>query len=433
VVNRLLGWAPGAQGPTNARPPYTPIPFSALAGIDGGPTLLDPIRVTPIHDWHEANGAVYENVGQWKRPRYFPVDGEDMDAAVARECRAVRTGVGVLDASTLGKIEVCGPDAGVFLDRMYTNRMSNLAVGSIRYGLMLGLDGMVFDDGVAMRLAEDRYVVTTTTGGAAAVLDRFEEWLQTEWTDLRVYCTSVTEQWSVVAVGGPKAREVVAATGTDIDLDNEAFAFMRFRDGTVADVPVRMCRISFTGELSYELHVSPWHAQHVWESVLAAGERFGITPYGTEAMHVLRAEKGYVIVGQETDGTQTPEDLGMGWIVNPGKGDFVGKRSLVRSDIVREDRKQLVGLLTEDPAFVLAEGTQIVEAAEIPAPPAHMLGWVTSSYSSEAAGTSIALALVERGRERRGGTVHAVLGDRTMPCTVTDPIFYDVEGARRDG
>ena len=176
--------------------------------------------MTPIHDWHEAHGAVYENVGQWKRPRYFPVGREDMDAAVARECRAVRNGVGV-DASTLGKIDVCGPDAGVFLDRMYTNRMSNVAVGSIRYGLMLGLDGMVFDDGVAMRLAEDRYVVTTTTGGAAAVLDRFEEWLQTEWTDLRVYCTSVSEQWSVVAVGGPKAREVVAAAGTDIDLDNE--------------------------------------------------------------------------------------------------------------------------------------------------------------------------------------------------------------------
>jgi sarcosine oxidase subunit alpha len=284
-----------------------------------------------------------------------------------------------------------------------------------------------------MRLAEDRYVVTTTTGGAAGVMDRFEEWLQTEWTDLHVYCTSVTEQWSVVAVGGPRAREVVAAAGTDIDLDNEAFAFMRFHDGTVAGVPVRMCRISFTGELSYELHVSPWHAQHVWESVLTAGERFDITPYGTEAMHVLRAEKGYVIVGQETDGTQTPEDLGMGWIVNPGKGDFVGKRSLVRSDTVREDRKHLVGLRTEDPAFVLAEGTQMIQGAEIPTPPAHMLGWVTSSYASEAAGTSIALALIERGRERRGDTVHAVLGGRTMPCTVTDPIFYDVEGARRDG
>ncbi len=433
IVNRLLGWAPGAQGPSNARPPYTPIPFSALAGQDSGPTLLDPIRVTPIHDWHEAHGAIYENVGQWKRPRYFPRAGEDMDAAVARECRAVRTGVGVLDASTLGKIDVCGPDAGVFLDRMYTNRMSNLAVGSIRYGLMLGLDGMVFDDGVAMRLADDRFVVTTTTGGAAAVMDRFEEWLQTEWTDLHVYCTSVTEQWSVVAVGGPHARDVVRALDTGIDLAHESFPFMTFRNGLVAGVPARVCRISFTGDLSYELHVSPFHAAHVWEAVMAAGEPFDITPYGTEAMHVLRAEKGFVIVGQDTDGQQTPDDLGMSWIVNTGKGDFIGKRSLVRSDTMREDREQLVGLFTEDPAHVLVEGTQLLETAEIPEPPAHMLGWVTSSYASAALGRSIALALVERGRSRLGDTIHAVIGDATVPCTVVDPVFYDPEGARRDG
>jgi sarcosine oxidase subunit alpha len=433
VVNRLLGWSPGAQGPSSARPPYTPVPFSALAGQDSGPTLLDPIRVTPIHDWHDAHGAIYENVGQWKRPRYFPRNGEDMDAAVARECRAARTGVGVLDASTLGKIDVCGPDAGVFIDRMYTNRMSNLGVGAIRYGLMLGLDGMVFDDGVAMRLAEERYVVTTTTGGAAAVMDRFEEWLQTEWTDVRVYCTSVTEQWSVVAVGGPRARDVVRALGTDVDLAHDAFPFMTFRDGSVGGVPARLCRISFTGELSYELHVSPLHATHVWEAVMAAGEQFDITPYGTEAMHVLRAEKGYVIVGQDTDGQQTPDDLGMSWIVNTGKGDFIGKRSLVRSDSVREDRKQLVGLFTEDPALVLMEGTQLLETAEIPEPPAHMLGWVTSSYASVALGRSMALALVERGRARIGEAIHAVVGDATTRCTVVDPVFYDPEGARRDG
>jgi sarcosine oxidase subunit alpha len=316
---------------------------------------------------------------------------------------------------------------------MYTNRMSNLAVGSIRYGLMLGLDGMVFDDGVAMRLADDRYVVTTTTGGAAGVMDRFEEWLQTEWTDLQVFCTSVTEQWSVVAVGGPRARDVVLAAGTDTDLTNEAFPFMTFRDGTVAGVPARICRISFTGELSYELHVSPWHAQHAWDAVMAAGEPFRITPYGTEAMHVLRAEKGYVIVGQETDGTQTPDDLGMSWIVNPGKGDFVGKRSLVRSDLLREDRQQLVGLLTADPGHVLVEGTQLIDDAEIPEPPAHMLGWVTSSYRSEALGRSIALALVERGRTRMGDTIHAVVGLTTIPCEVTGSVFYDQEGARRDG
>ena len=434
VVNRLLGWAPGAQGPTNARPPYTPVPFSALAGIDGGPTLLDPIRVTPIHDWHEAHGAVYENVGQWKRPRYFPVDDEDMDAAVARECRAVRTGVGVLDASTLGKIDVCGPDAGVFLDRMYTNRMSNVAVGSIRYGLMLGLDGMVFDDGVAMRLAEDRYVVTTTTGGAAAVMDRFEEWLQTEWTDLRVYCTSVTEQWSVVAVGGPKAREVVAAAGTDIDLDNEAFAFMRFRDGTVADVPVRMCRISFTGELSYELHVSPWHAQHVWESVMAAGEPFGITPYGTEAMHVLRAEKGYVIVGpgdRRHADARGPRD---GLDREPGQGRlrrqaFAGaqrhrargpqapRRSSHRGSehsYCRKERRSSRQRRYRRRRRTCWAGSPRRTRAR---PRARASRWRWSSVDASAAVA----------RSTPCST------DRTMPCTVTDPIFYDVEGARRDG
>src|SRR5262249_13138486 len=204
IVNHGLGWELGAQGPTNARPPYVPVPFAVLAGIDRGPVLLDPVRTTPIHDAHLERGAVFENVGQWKRPRFFPIGDEDMEAAVDRECLAVRTLVGALDASTLGKIEVVGPDAGTFLDRMYTNRMSNLAVGSIRYGFMLGLDGMVFDDGVAMRLADDRYLVTTTTGGAAPVLDRFEEWLQTEWPDLRVWCTSVTEQWWGVAVRRPR-------------------------------------------------------------------------------------------------------------------------------------------------------------------------------------------------------------------------------------
>ncbi len=232
IVNAALGWELGAQGPTNARPPFVPVSFAALAGLDRGPELLDPVRRTPMHAAHVERGAVFEDVGQWKRPRYFPRADEDMHAAVARECLAVRNGAGVLDASTLGKIEVVGPDAPAFLDRMYTNRMSNLAVGSIRYGLMLGLDGMVFDDGVAMRLAEDRYLVTTTTGGAAAVLDRFEEWLQTEWPELRVYCTSVTEQWAVIAVGGPKARGVLAEAGTNLDLLDDAFPFMTFREGT---------------------------------------------------------------------------------------------------------------------------------------------------------------------------------------------------------
>jgi sarcosine oxidase subunit alpha len=381
---------------------------------------------------HVAAGAVFEDVGQWKRPRFFPREGEDMDDAVARECLGVRTVAGLLDASTLGKIEVVGPDAAVFLDRMYTNRMSNLAVGSIRYGLMLGLDGMVLDDGVAMRLAEDRYVVTTTTGGAATVLDRFEEWLQTEWPDLEAFCTSVTEQWAVAALGGPGAREVLAAAGCDVDLSAEAFPFMTLREGTVAGVPARIARVSFTGELSFEVHVAGWHGLHVWETLLQAGESVGIAPYGTEAMHVLRAEKGFVIVGQDTDGTVTPHDLGMDWIVNPSKGDFVGRRSLGRADLVRPDRRQLVGLLPDDPDELLPEGAQLVWD-DAGGPPERMAGHVTSSYRSATLGRTFALGLVEGGHARRDETIHAPLPGRTVAASITAPVFYDPEGARRDG
>ena len=429
IVNGALGWELGAQGPTNARPPYVPVSFSVLAGLDRGPALLDPVRTTPIHWSHVERDAVFENVGQWKRPRYLPLEGEDLDAAVARECLAVRTVAGALDASTLGKIEVVGPDAGVFLDRIHTNRMSNLAVGSIRYGLMLGLDGMVFDDGVAMRLADDRYLVTTTTGRAAPVLDRFEEWLQTEWPDLRVYCTSVTEQWAVIAVGGPRARDVVGAVGTDIDLSAESFPWMTWREGTVAGVPSRLCRVSFTGELSFELHVSAWHGRHVWEAVLDAGA----VPYGTEAMHLLRAEKGYIIVGQDTDGTVTPDDLGMGWIVNRSKGDFVGRRSLARPDAIRSDRKQLVGLLPDDADLLVAEGTQLVAEPDPGPPPVPMLGHVTSSYRSPMLGRTFALALVKGGRSLRGATIFTPGRSDPISLRVVAPIFYDEEGRRRDG
>jgi sarcosine oxidase, subunit alpha len=437
VVNQLLGTDPGAQGPTGARPPWAPVPFHLLAGPYRG-QAFDAVRVTPMHAAHVERGAVFDNVGQWKRPWYFPREGESMRQAVLRECAAVRTGVGMIDASTLGKIEVVGPDAAVFLDRMYSNAMSTLAVGRIRYGLMLGVDGMVFDDGVAMRLADDRYLVTTTTGGAARVLDRFEEWLQTEWPHLRVYCTSVTEQWAAVALAGPRSREVLAAAGTDVDVSRAAFPFMTWRDGQVAGVPARLARVSFSGELAFEVHVAGWHGRHVWEALLVAGAPFGITPYGTETMDVLRAEKGFVMVGQDTDGTVTPHDLGMSWIVNLRKGDFVGRRSLLRPDLRRPDRRQLVGLLPDDPGVLLQEGAQVVAAEHATAaPPVPMLGHVTSSYDSAALGRTFALALVERGRERLGATVHARTFDggahHAVAATVTEPVLYDPEGARRDG
>jgi sarcosine oxidase subunit alpha len=348
-----------------------------------------------------------------------------MHDAVTRECLSVRNDVGAMDASTLGKIEVVGRDAPVFLDRMYTNRMSNLKVGSIRYGLMCGLDGMVFDDGVAMRLAEDRYLVTTTTGGAARVLDHFEEWLQTEWMELRVFCTSVTEQWAVVAVNGPRAREVISAVDTDIDLAKDAFPHMTFRDGFVAGVPARLARVSFSGELAFEIHVKWWHGAHVWDRLHSED----VSPYGTEAMHVLRAEKGYVIVGQDTDGTVTPFDLGMDWIVNPSKGDFMGRRSFSRADTARKDRKQLIGLQPDDPNTLIPEGAQLV-LNDMGTIPMQMAGHVTSSYRSAALGRTFALAMLEHGHEMHGEKVYAALEDETIVAAVTTPVLYDPEGAR---
>ncbi|OXY92430.1 sarcosine oxidase subunit alpha family protein [Streptomyces diastatochromogenes] len=432
IVAELLGVDISALGTTTFRPPYTPVSFATLAGRDRG-ALHDPVRTTALHDWHVAHGALFENVGQWKRPWYYPQDGEDMEAAVLRECRAAREGVALMDASTLGKIDVQGPDAAVLLDRLYTNMMSTLKVGMIRYGVMCRPDGMVFDDGTVIRLAQDRYLVTTTTGNAAAVLDWMEEWLQTEWPELRVHCTSVTEQWATVALVGPRSREVLGALAPRLAVSNDDFPFMAWRESTVAGIEARVCRISFSGELAYEINVSPWAARALWEAVYEAGAPYGITPYGTETMHVLRAEKGYPIIGQDTDGTVTPQDLGMSWVVSKKKPDFIGKRSHARADTARPDRKHLVGLLPEDPGTFLPEGTHLVADSVLPAPPVPMLGHVTSSYRSATLGRTFALALIKGGRERIGERLYAPVGDHLVPVTVASPVLYDPEGARRDG
>ena len=429
IVATQLGQPVGAVGVTTFRPPYVPVSFSLLAGRNRG-DLFDPIRLTSIHPWHIAHGARFENVGQWKRPWYFPRDGETMEAAVLRECRAAREGVAVMDVSTLGKIDIQGPDSLTFLNGLYTNAFDTLAVGMCRYGLLCRADGMVFDDGVVMHLAQDHYLATTTTGGAAAVLDWFEEWLQTEWPDLRVRCTSVTDHWAGVAVVGPQSRQVVAALFPDLAVDTASFPFLAVREGDLRGIPVRLHRITFSGELAYELWTPNWYGLALWESVMDAGAPLGITPYGTEAMHVLRAEKGYIIVGQDTDGTVTPQDLGMSWIVSKKK-DFVGKRSFRRADTARPDRKQLVGLLPVDGSDLLPEGAQLsLESRNTP--PVPMVGYVTSSYRSAALGRTFALALVDGGRERIGSTVFAPLPDRIVAATVTEPVFWDKENIRRD-
>jgi sarcosine oxidase, subunit alpha len=435
ITAELLGVPVQDTGTTTFRPPYTPVAFTALAGRERG-RLFDPERVTALHEWHVAAGAVFEDVGQWQRPRYYPRPGEDMEAAVLRECAAARTGVGILDGSTLGKIDVQGPDAAVLLDRLYTNLMSSLKVGSVRYGVMCGVDGMVIDDGTVLRLAEDRFLVLTTTGGAAKILDWMEEWLQTEWDHLRVHCTSVTEQWVTFPVVGPRSRDVIGAVFGGVDVSNEGFPFMTWRDTTLGGVPVRLARISFSGELAFEVYVNPWYAVAVWQRLLEAGRGYGITPYGTETMHVLRAEKGYPIIGQDTDGTVTPQDLGLGWAVSKKKPDFAGKRSYARAANQDPLRKQLVGLLPVDRQTVLPEGSQIVDFradGKLPSPPVPMLGHVTSSYRSAELGRPFALALVQGGRSRIGDTVHVPVHDTLVPVEVTGSVLVDPEGARRDG
>ncbi|MGP4030741.1 sarcosine oxidase subunit alpha family protein [Pseudarthrobacter sp. 1C304] len=429
----------GDIGTTTYRAPFTPVAFAALAGRQRG-ELFDPARKTSIHPWHEAKGALFEDVGQWKRPWYYPQAGEDMDAAVLRECAAVRASVGFMDATTLGKIEIRGKDAGEFLNRIYTNAFKKLAPGSARYGVMCMADGMIFDDGVTLRLDDDRYFMTTTTGGAAKVLDWLEEWLQTEWPELDVHCTSVTEQWSTIAVVGPKSRAVLAKVAPELAADGgleaEAFPFMTFRETTLASgVRARICRISFSGELAYEINVPSWYGLNTWEAVAAAGAEFNITPYGTETMHVLRAEKGYPIVGQDTDGTVTPQDAGMEWIVSKAK-EFIGKRSYARADGQREDRKHLVSVLPVDGSIRLPEGTQLVEQGISTSPaygPVPMQGFVTSSYHSAALGRSFGLALIKNGRNRIGENLVAVAGDQLVDVVVAETVLFDPEGTRKDG
>lgn len=425
----------GGIGTTTYRAPYTPVAFTALAGRRLG-HLFDPARLTSVHPWHVAHGALFEDVGQWKRPWYYPQAGEDMDTAVLRECAAVRESVGFMDATTLGKIEIRGKDAGEFLNRVYTNAFKKLKPGMGRYGVMCTPDGMVFDDGVTLRLDEDRYFMTTTTGGAAKVLDWLEEWSQTEWPELDVTFTSVTEQYTTVAVVGPKSRAVVEKLAPELDLSNEAFPFMAFRETVLASgVPARICRISFSGELAFEINVSSWYGLSVWESVAEAGAEFGITPYGTETMHVLRAEKAFPIVGQDTDGTVTPQDLGMDWVVSKTK-DFIGRRSYDRPSATSPDRKQLVAVLPVDRTFRLPEGAQLVEHGTPITPevaPVPMVGHVTSSYRSAALDRTFGLALVENGRNRIGETLQAPLDGRLVDVVIAEPVLYDPEGARRDG
>jgi sarcosine oxidase subunit alpha len=433
IVARELDKAMPQVGLTTFRPPYTPVSFGSFAGFARG-ELFDPVRNTPMHHWAARNGAVFENVGLWKRARYFPRPGENMDAAVARECIAVRQRCGIFDGSTLGKIELVGKDAATFMNRMYVNAWTSLAVGRCRYGILLRDDGFIYDDGVVARVAEDRFHVTTTTGGAAGVLGLMEDYRQTEWPDLNVWLTSTTEQWAVIAIQGPDARRVLEPVVEGVDISASAMPHMSVVRGRICGVPMLLMRVSFTGELGFEVNVPADFGLAVWQAIHDAGQKHGITPYGTETMHVLRAEKGYIIIGQDTDGTVTPEDAGVSWAIGKSKPDFLGKRALQRPAMASPYRKQLVGLLTRDPQLVLEEGSQVVRTRrQQRAAPGAAIGHVTSSYHSASLGRSIALALLTSGRSRLGETLYVATPEGDVPVQVASPVFYDPQGSRLNG
>ncbi len=417
-------------GTTTFRPPYTPISLGAIAGDARGP-LFQPVRQTPMSDWHNDNGADNEPVGQWRRPYAYIRDGETVHDAVNREVKNTRENLGLLDASTLGKLIVKGPDAGRFLDMMYTNMMSTLPVGKCRYGLMCSENGFLMDDGVVVRMSDDTWLCHTTTGGAESIHAHMEDWLQCEWWDWKVYVANVTEQYAQIAVVGPNARKVLQKLG-GMDVSAEALPFMQWADGKIGDFDARVFRISFSGELSYEIAVPAGQGRAFWDALMAAGEEFGIMPYGTECLHVLRAEKGFIMIGDETDGTVIPQDLNLGWALSKKKEDYLGKRAHTRSHMADLNRWKLVGLETLD-GSVLPDGAYAIADGENENGQRNTQGRVTSTYYSSNLGRGIAMGLVHNGPERMGDVISFNKVDGgTVETKIVDPVFYDKEGEKQN-
>ena len=418
-------------GTTTFRPPYHPISMGSIAG-DARGELFKPIRKSPIHNWIEANGGFFEPVADWRRPYCFQQNDEPVKDAVKREILNTRTNVGLLDASTLGKIIVKGPDAGKFLDMLYTNLMSNLKIGHCRYGLMCTENGFLSDDGVVARLDENTYLCHTTSGGSDRIHAWMEEWLQTEWWDWKVYTANVTEQYAQIAVVGPNSRKLLEKLG-GMDVSPEALPFMRFTEGTLGGIKVRPFRISFSGELSYEIAVSASDGQAFWNICMEAGKEFGIQPYGTECLHVMRAEKGFIMIGDETDGTVIPQDLNMQWAISKKKDDFLGKRAHLRSHMSDPSRWKLVGLKTVDPNVIIPDGAYATDGKIRDSGVKNMIGRVTSTYFSPTLNRSIAMGLVEFGPDRMGEIIDfPTLDGKIIKAEICNQVFLDPQGERQN-
>lgn len=430
VLGALTGKPAAEVGTTTFRPPYVPVTLGAVAGMRTG-EFYAPRRVLPAHLEHLRLNGRFEDYG-WQRPDAYPRTGESLRDAVRREVLAVRNAVGVFDNSPIGKLEVRGPQAAEFLDRVYINNVRGLPVGRIRYGLMLNENGVIIDDGVFSRLGEDHFVLNTTSGGAARVAAMLEEWLQCEWRDLQALVDDVTEQWACFTVAGPRARDVLEALGTGIDVSAAALPHMAFASGHVAGLPARLARVSFSGELSFEISIAARQAGSMLNAILAAGEPFGIQPYGIESLMVLRAEKGFLHVGTDTDGSSTPDDVGWGDVARRKEGDFIGRRSLERPANLAADRKQFVGLEPLEKGVDMRPGGHLLLGADR-RPPGLTDGWVTSACYSPTLDRTIALGVLRGGRARLGETVTVCDEERRFNVKVVSPVFYDPTNARLNG
>ena len=430
ILSSSLGKEIPKVGTTTFRPPYTPISLGSIGG-SARDELFQPVRKTPMHDWHENNGAYMEPVGQWRRPFCYPQAGETYAKAVEREINQTRSSLGILDASTLGKLLVTGPDAGKFLDMLYTNMMSTLKIGKCRYGLMCSENGFLIDDGVVARIDEQTWLCHTTTGGADSIHAHMEEWLQTEWWDWKVYVTNVTEQYAQIGVVGPNARKLLEKIG-GVDVSREALGFMEWKDGNLGKYDARIFRISFSGELSYEIAVPAKQGLAFWGELIEAGKEFQVMPYGTEALHVMRAEKGFIMIGDETDGTVIPQDLNLDWAISKKKDDYLGKRAQERSFMVNPSRWKLVGLETLD-GSVLPDGAYAIADGVNPNGQKSTQGRITSSYFSPTLRRGIAMGLVMNGPARSGEIIEFPKIDGTViRAKITSPVFYDPDGEKQN-
>ncbi|WNC67003.1 sarcosine oxidase subunit alpha family protein [Thalassotalea nanhaiensis] len=413
-------------GTTKFRPPYAPITIGAIAGRDIGEQYRPRLQVA-AKKFHQDHGAVFIDYG-WQRADYYPKAGESKEQAVIREIHAVRTSVGVLDYSSLGKIEVKGPDAAEFLNRIYVNNIGTVKVGKARYGLMCSERGSLIDDGIVVRLADDHFLLNTTSAGAASVALMLEEW-QAEWPHYKVLVANVSTQWADIKLSGPNARKVMEKLGTGIDVSKDAFAHMEMKLGQIDGVPVRVLRASFTGELSFEINIPSRYATALSELCMAAGKEFDITPFGTEALNWMRIEKGHLVIGLDTLGTSTPLDFGWAVPISKKQDDFIGKRSLARPADQAENRHQFVGFKAVDPTQELPLGAHIINESVFKAPMPSQ-GFVTSTVMSPTLNASVAIGLVKGGSKRIGDTVYAFHRGEVIPCTITKAAHYDPKGDR---